>query len=423
MHKIAEYREQPMRIVVNIMLLSFPAAANLIPHANSVILLILVLTGLSVGLRLSKFQMNRPEKLVMWSSVAFALVYIFAFIFHGLFGNAQELRLKLIEHELRWLALLPVYAAVRYSKASSKVLWAGCLSGAIIAGIYAIVMIFWLEPGGRVSGSYHAIAFGDLSLICAFLSILSTGWLIKKEGPLKLLPWFAFLLGLIASIASGTRGAWIAIPALLILSYLYLGTLFEKADRISIGIVSCLILLGAYYMPPTQVQERFSQMIEEVLDYSSNNEEYTSTSTRIAGWQAALEIYAGNPIIGVGPGQYGRHLKALVTEGRSYQVATRHKQPHNIYLLVMVECGTVGLVALLALFWTPIWSGIGMLRTKPIRELGFGLIFLGVGFVHFGLTETIFGRNVFTSFYIVMTASMLAIAANRNEGGDNGRLH
>jgi multisubunit Na+/H+ antiporter MnhG subunit len=48
-----------------------------------------------------------------------------------------------------------------------------------------------------------------------------------------------------------------------------------------------------------------------------------------------------------------------------------------------------------------------------LRDLGYALLLLVASFMQFGLTETIFGRNINISFFVVMTAAILAVAANR----------
>ena len=82
----------------------------------------------------------------------------------------------------------------------------------------------------------------------------------------------------------------------------------------------------------------------------------------------------------------------------------RHNHPHNIFLTALSEGGAVGLAALLALLILPTRQFI---RTRSSAASWAGVM-LVTGYIHFGLTESLFLGSLFVSFFLVMTAVFLA---------------
>jgi O-antigen ligase len=90
-----------------------------------------------------------------------------------------------------------------------------------------------------------------------------------------------------------------------------------------------------------------------------------------------------------------------------------HSQPINTFLATLVDCGLLGLAALLGVFAAPIWLSIRYIRDNgDLRNIGYALMLLVVAFAHFGLTESIFRRSIHVNFYVVMVAVIMAVAAN-----------
>ena len=82
----------------------------------------------------------------------------------------------------------------------------------------------------------------------------------------------------------------------------------------------------------------------------------------------------------------------------------------------MADTGLLGLAALMGLFLAPLGTAVLYIRTRSgTRHIGYAMMVLVTGFMHFGLTETIFSRNVNVTFYIILTAAFMAVAANEAE--------
>lgn len=353
------------------------------------------------------------EKWVMWAFAGYFGVYLFSFVLNGLLGNLPDLRLKHIDHEFRFLFVFPIFLLLRYLRISNGILWGGVTTGALIAGGYAISSYLWLSPGQRASGGYHPIAFGDLSLALVFMSVVSIDWYRRNRNIYLFVPLVASLTGLVACIISGTRGAWIAIPGLLCVLFFYSAKFFRIGPRLLMVGACCFLAVAAYKIPATTIAKRLNPIVTDVADYAQGHRVYTPITARIELWRAALDIFYQNPLFGAGPGTYKPLLHEMVAKGLRDEIASPHSDPHSTYLAAMSDCGILGLSALLAMLGMPLYLAVIYIRSgHKVRDLGFAMVMLVVAFAHYGLTETIFSRNVNISFYVVMVASLMAVAAN-----------
>jgi O-antigen ligase len=405
-----------LRLAVNALLLFYLSTVNLVPHSGSTISMILACTGtllfVFVG---AKFNVTFSEKAVFIAFLIFPATYLLSFAINNWPDHFKIKNYKHLEDEFRMLLLFPLYFLFRKVKPSHNSIWTGILAGAIISGVYAIVN-FVSSGGGRVSGSYDAIAFGDISLVLAGMSTTSLEAVNKKNPIFKYLVPVAFLLGLAASILSGTRGTWAAIPILLVILFVYMGKYIHKLKRLLLVGVCGAIILGSYWIPATHVAQRVDSAISEVSGYLNGDVQYGGATVRLLGFRAAMEIYSVNPIIGAGPGNYQREVEIMIKRGRLHEMTAKHFLPSSIFLSTLSTCGTLGFLALLGIFITPIYFSIQLIRSHAeYRSVGYSLMMLVSGFLLFGASEIIFRRSVFASFYILLMAVFMAMAANIRE--------
>ncbi len=397
-----------------LLLLLFPSLCNLVRHSGSATLALLTIMGIYVMLSAQKrSSLTKYEKWAVWAFAAYFGVHLFSFAVNGLLGNLFEPRLKHLDHEFRFLFILPIFMLLRHLKITSGVFWHSVTIGALISGGYALCSHLLLSGGYRIKGSYHAIAFGDLSLALAFVSMISIEWYRRNRSNYLLLPLAASLLGIAGSVMSGTRGAWIAIPGLACVLIMYSAKHLRKRTQLLVAGAFCILAVAAYLIPATKTAERIDLALSEIVEYAQGHRNRSSFSERIEGWRAAYDIFRQNPIFGAGPGNFKPLVDEMVTKGTHHEFAALYSKPHSSYLAVMSDCGIIGLIALLLLLGMPLWLAIRHVRSnEDVRSLGYALMVLVVAFAHYALTESIFSRNVNVSFYIIMVASIMAIAAN-----------
>ncbi len=138
---------------------------------------------------------------------------------------------------LPWWPLLAAWLLVwlRHVPPSRWGWWSGLIGGGVAVGAIALYERAWLGLA-RASNGMNAIPFGDISLLLGALSLIA---LIERgQSRERYAAWWACGLalaalgGFSASLLSGTRGGWIALPVLAWLIYRdALRTLSRRARR------------------------------------------------------------------------------------------------------------------------------------------------------------------------------------------------
>ncbi len=400
---------------VILLLFIFTNFAHIIPHINSVVTVLLTLTSIVWYFQYKpKYHLSMLHKSILVTFAFYFGVYLVSFTINAFIGNLEEPKLKYIEHEVRMLFFIPIFLLFYKLTLSDKIFWYATNFAAITSGIYALIYKLWLfpDPIFRVKGAYNAIIFGDISILLSFLCLSSFSLFRKKNKCYLILILTSFILGLIATFLSGTRGAWITIPIFTIILFLQMANHLKLHVRLLILGFIFLFFFITYKLPYFQIKKRLVEVVNDVTAYYDGNKKiFGSSMERIECWQAALDIIKEHPIIGTGPGSYQPIVHKMIKQGKRHPIISRYNQPHNIFLDAMVNCGTFGLIAILSIFICPFVVLLHQIKTQAIkRDLGYAGIMLVVGFLHFGLTETIFARNVYISYYIIYIAFLLTAA-------------
>ncbi|WP_010099591.1 O-antigen ligase family protein, partial [Burkholderia ubonensis] len=87
---------------------------------------------------------------------------------------------------------------------------------------------------------------------------------------------------------------------------------------------------------------RLAQVASEVREYRQNDA-VTSTGLRLEWYKKGLELYRARPVIGYGAGGLEFEFQKLAA-GKSAAEGQLTSNPHNEYLLMAVQLGTLGLL-------------------------------------------------------------------------------
>ena len=147
----------------------------------------------------------------------------------------------------------------------------------------------------------------------------------------------------------------------------------------------------------------------EWTDYNAGIRGQSSIGERLEGCRAAWFIFKKHPVFGAGVGNFQPIVLRMIEKGEISDNIKKYSQPHSLYLYVMAEFGIIGFFAIVCVFVVPLWVMISLARQGSFhRDMAYGGIILITGFIHFGLTESIFGRNINISFYVIMLAVVLS---------------
>lgn len=405
---ISDALRGPRAWLIGAVMLMFPFATLLVERAATVSLLFLALLGVLYALsgHGSRTPLSRDEKLLLFSAVFFVAVALLSYAL----GDLNYLGFKKLGRYLRFLLLIPIYLVVRRMPHGEGVWWTGLSIGGISAGIYALYSMATdgaMDFGAsRVGGVTSPILFGDLSLVIAFMSLGGLGYFRRLRPWLLALPLAGFLLGFVAVLLSGSRGAWIAMPALALALFWFLAR--ERSVRVRWSMLIGLAMLAvlAYVIPQSGVAERLALLYQDTLSVLSGKETTGVVGMRVTLWRVAFEAFTRSPLLGVGVGGYAEVLREWVEAGLAPDRLLNFDHPHNEYLSVLASRGLAGFLTLMLIFGIPLWHFLWGVRhsDRDIASLSYAGLVLIVGFMHFGITEAIFDRTMPITFYVFCLA-------------------
>ncbi len=395
----------------------FPTVANLFKNMGSGFLIVFTLVGIWALIHKPHPSFVREEKWLMTAFAAYLGVYLLSGLIHSMTGLLPDLRGKHFEKEAYLITFIPLVFLFRKIVIPRWIWWVAISLGSIFAGCYALIDFGWIDISYRVRGAYNPIMFGCLSLTMAFMAIQGYRFFKHLHPMATLIPLSGFFLGTVSSILTGSRGAWIAIPAFLSITLWHLGRNLRRLELALITTTFVVALVVAYHIPQTGVAKRVRFAQNDLKRYAQGDVTLdNSVGLRLASWEASLEMVKDHLLLGIGPGAYQPTINQLVKKDKlPYKAEIYHSQPHSIYFAVLVDAGLIGLVILLTVFLLPLSLMIQRIREKK-RESGpaYAGVILTIGYMHFGLTETIFGRNLFVAFYVILLAILMTLTANRH---------
>ena len=147
--------------------------------------------------------------------------------------------------------------------------------------------------------------------------------------------WGAVGVGLLAVIASQSRGAALGLGGVLI--YLWLISPRKMMVLAGVAAVGLVVLI---YAPPV-----YFQRMGTITNYETEG----SAMGRITAWKAGARMALDHPLTGVGAGHYA------VSFGTKYRPPEAEGMPwltaHSSYFLVLGELGLPGIITFLILTW------------------------------------------------------------------------
>jgi len=384
-----------------------PALVLTIRHGDNIATITLFILSLIQLLqhRPINFSLNTKEKILIFSLILLPIVMAFDVVL-------RDLRFRYLDYYLRFILVIPIYFALRQTKVNLKPFFIGILLGAIGAGLFAIYQTIFINTH-NVHGHIMKINFGNLSLLLGIMSI--AGLFLLQDVPYKktliLLCLVSFGFGLTASILSGTRGGWVALPFFISLFLVYFP--IRKINKL-ISIVALAAILIISYSSNSYFKSRTDSAYNNASSYLYSDglkSANSSEGVRFELWKAAWIIFTEKPVFGVGSGQFDETLKEKIDAGEIPKIQV-FDHAHSEPLQILATTGIIGLLSYIFLY-----AGIAYYfyrsltpsSTYEIRYLSIlGLMLVGSFFI-FGLTNYSFGHQVMVLFFSVMVVSIAGI--------------
>lgn len=280
-----------------------------------------------------------------------------------------------------------------------------------IAGCF---MLKHIDQGRFGIATLDLIHFGDFALVLGVMSLLSLNWAGREAFLLRVFKLAGFFAGIYASMASGSRGGWLALPVfLLMFAYFRLGKISLK---VLIAVPLILVIAGFIaFNFNSSVHHRVEDVVNDVSNFRHGHSD-TSTGIRLQLFQVAAEIALKNPIFGVGPDGFAREMEPMLKAGKVTALAADlgKGEVHNELLSRAAGLGLFGLIAILSIYLVPARIFYRAMKSDSVkvRQAGLlGLVFV-TGFMVFGLTAETLNLTMATAFYSLTVAVLLAACLN-----------
>lgn len=219
--------------------------------------------GVYVGFRRGFVRgLGASERLLMVAFAAFPAVAIICY----LTGMQTDVGYRILGRDLRFFLFIPVYLALRWSFPRREMVGWAFVAGA--AGSLASALVFLAQHGHRfrpqgVAGV--AITFGDLSLLSGFVGAALL--LHVRRGRALAGACVGIGAALAASVLSGSRGGWLAVPVLAVLIVLagWMAGSHKLAAAVALVAVASIAVLAV--VPGTPVASRGAEALRNVDAY------------------------------------------------------------------------------------------------------------------------------------------------------------
>jgi O-antigen ligase len=340
------------------------------------LLLALVALCFAAGARYREklsFILGRPALLA--PLVLFALLAIGTS--YGAAGR-DEARQFLLKYDD--LALVPVMATF-FRDARTRLAGLYGFAGAIVLtlllsfGIYGGLMsrsVLLLQDITYAVAFKHSLTHSILMAFGAFMFVQLA--LARGPGPARWI-WLVLAAAAVANMTFVVPGrtGFVILGALV----LYTGfALWRWTGLAGMAAAFVLVLLVGYH-----ASDRFhDRILRGVAEYTAQRADRPADAESAVGlrmefYENSLAIVREHPLVGAGTGSFPSAYAEQVKGSRM----TPTSNPHNEYLLIAVQLGLVGVLAMLGMFWV-LWRTAARLASPLETRLAHGLVLtIGIG--------------------------------------------
>jgi O-antigen ligase len=295
-----------------------------------------------------KFKYNQIiSSKLMLASIAFFFLHVIGLIW------TEDLiwGLHIVHKMWYFLLLLPVLHSVVSRKDLKYYIYSFLLAIALTEVISYAVWLEVIPPFKNATAANPTpfmshISYNPILAFAIYLVLHEIFFNYKlKKAEVFFYSFFSVSMSINMFITGGRAGQVMFFAVLSILIFQYFNSQKFKAVVI-ILIVSSTIFFTAY-QSSNMFLTRVNNVITDIQNYEVNKN--TSIGLRVSFAINSWEVISSNPIIGVGTGDFpSEYQKVNMKNTPELPNATN---PHNMYVLVLMQLGIVGLISFLLIFY------------------------------------------------------------------------
>jgi O-antigen ligase len=268
------------------------------------------------------------------------------------------------------------------------------------------------NPFGGFMGVLFPLAFTSLmaSLWAGYKKIRDGGF-AAIPSPLLKSAFFGAgaLLMAVALFMSWSRGAWLGFGVSIAVMLFALPRRAVHSLLLALALMGIMAGLAASGRLPASITARLGTITEDIFNVQDvRGVDITPANyavvERLAHWQAAFNMATERPWLGVGLGNY----EVAYPEYRlaNWKFALGHA--HNMFLNMLAEVGTLGLITYAAFICAILWYA-WRVRRHPVvqsRLTAVGILGVWTYIIVHSLTDNLYVNNVF--IHLSVTIGLLA---------------
>jgi len=334
--------------------------------ANTAVVLICFLWLFSGNYK-SKFNHITSSKIMLAS-----LFFYFLHIVGMLWTEDVEWGLHILHKMWYFLLFYPILFNIVKSE-NLKYCISAFLLAISITEIFSYLIWFEIIPPFKNASVENPTPFmSHISynpiLAFAIYLVLNQIFFNKNLSNLKfnLYSFFAISMVINMFITGGRAGQVMFFAMLAILIFQFFDG--KKVKSLLVIIVILPSIFFTSYQLSDLFKNRVNNAISEVVNFSQQKE--SSVGQRISYAINSFEVIKENPIIGVGTGDFPiEYYRINLINSPLFSATTN---PHNMYILILMQLGLLGLISMLAIFYFQIKSSFYS-SNKFIRDVGITL--------------------------------------------------
>jgi len=335
--------------------------------ANLIIVLIVLIWLFSGNYKL-KYRKIMSSKFLIASGL-FYLLHVVGLIW----TSDLKWGFEMLHKMWYFILLLPVLYTI-VQKKYIKYYISAFLVAMSFSELVSYLIWFEIVPPFKMASVYNPVPFMShvsYNPILAFAIYLVAHemFLNKDLGKFKffMYSFFATTMTINMFITGGRSGQVMFFAMLAILIFQ-----FFQTEKIKSLIVISILIPGIFfiaYQSSPLFENRVNLAINDVVTYEINSN--TSVGKRIDYLVNSIDIIKKNPFIGVGTGDLpNEFLKVSIMNNNRDSIRTAN--PHNMYFLVLIQFGLLGLISFFSIFYYQIKQSF-LSPSRFMRDVGITL--------------------------------------------------
>lgn len=337
----------------------------------------------------------------IWILIGLFAIYYGIHVLSYFYHPKTEASWNALGTSIHFVLIIPILLVLAKQPPKEGLIWLAIIGGAVLNGIAA------LNQDGRTDAGINPIFFGNFSVFLAFGSVAS--WYYFKQFRFGfLLPILGFTLGIIAVLLSQSRGSWLAVIPLFLITIGFFAYHSLSKSQIAISSIAGLLFLGAATsFVWDNISPRITIAISETQEYFTGKPDAykTSVGARFEMYKGALLAIKDAPIMGHGIGHTNKTYIALHEHGLINDLSNR-PHAHNQLLEEGIRKGIIGILSYVLLMAFLAFTYLRIARQESNKWLGLAGLLLITEYVIFGLTDIVAMHGIPNTFFISLVGAL-----------------